>query len=136
MEFYGGFMKRILLLAALVLAIAVPALANQPATPADGILMDKTKSPVTFNHSTHATYACNDCHHPVNGVDTYEPCATAGCHDAMGMKEKGVNSYYQVMHKRAGTKYATCISCHNEVVKTDASKRKALTACKGSGCHA
>ncbi len=138
---YGGYMKKLLLLTALLLAFAIPAIANQPATPADGLMMDETKMPVTFNHSTHATVACVDCHHPVNGAPSYEPCATAGCHDVMGNKAKGVDSYYQAMHKRTGTQYGTCISCHNDVVKAapkaeQAAKRKLLTSCKGSGCHA
>ncbi len=130
-------MKRLLVLLALVVcAYALPAFANQPAVPEGPITMEKTKQPVVFNHSTHTTAACEDCHHPVDGVATYQPCSTAGCHDAMGMKEKGVNSYYQAMHKAKGTQYDTCVSCHVKVAGKDKAKRKELTSCKGSACHA
>ncbi len=133
-------MKKLLLLAALVVfAFALPAFANQPAAPEGPVLMNKTNMPVTFNHSTHTAYSCESCHHPVDGVATYAPCATAGCHDAMGNKEKGVNSYYQAMHKMKGTKYDTCMSCHVDYIKENKLKgaeANALRGCKKSGCHA
>ncbi len=130
-------MKKLLVLAALALfAFALPAFANQPAVPEGPITMNKTKMPVVFNHSTHTSASCESCHHPVNGEATYQPCATAGCHDAMGQKEKGVNSYYQAMHKRKAGKFDTCVSCHVAETKGDKAKAKELTGCKGSACHA
>ncbi len=130
-------MKNLLLSLALVMcAFALPAFAEQPPVPTEPILMDETNMPVTFNHDTHTSVTCESCHHPVEGVATYEPCATAGCHDAMGMSERDVNSYYQAMHKARDAQFGTCVSCHTETAGSDADLRRELTACRGSACHA
>ncbi len=133
----GGFMKKLLSFALLaIIAFCLPAFAAQPEVPSAPSVMNKTKMPVTFNHSTHTEYSCETCHHPVDGVATYQPCATAGCHDVMGRKDKSINSYYQAMHKTSKVKFETCVSCHKEVAGKDKAKRKELTSCKGSKCHA
>lgn len=131
-------MKKLLLLGVLgIFVFSLSAFANQPPVPNAPIAMDKTKQPVTFNHATHTAYECESCHHPVDGVATYKLCSDAGCHDAMGgAKAKGVDSYYQIAHKTKGTKYSTCISCHADFVKTEKDRKKELTSCKGSACHA
>lgn len=121
-------------IAVLSLALAAIGIAAQPEVPADGIKMERTSMPVVFNHSTHTTAECAACHHPVNGVEDYRSCSTAGCHDNFDRKDKSVNSYYQVMHGK-DLQFSTCVSCHQEVAGTDKEKRRLLTGCKNSACH-
>ena len=122
--------------ALLILALALPALAAQPTPPADGAKLNKTKQPVTFNHSNHLKdMKCGDCHHLVDGKENYGKCGNAGCHDVLDRKDKTVKSYYNVMHAKAGTKFATCASCHAQAVEKSPDKKKDLTACKQSKCH-
>ncbi|MDR2891742.1 MAG: cytochrome c3 family protein [Deltaproteobacteria bacterium] len=130
-------MKKIFILGMMLLvsAFALTAIAAQPPVPADGIKMERTKKPVVFNHSTHTTAGCAACHHPVDGVENYGACATAGCHDILGTKDKSINSYYQVTHKAKGTKYDTCVSCHVAAAGDDKDKKKQLAGCAKSACH-
>jgi len=122
--------------ALLVLALALPALAAQPEVPADGLKLDKTKQPVTFNHSTHAKdMKCGDCHHVVDGKENFGKCGNAGCHDSMERKDTTNKGYYRAMHAKSGTKFATCASCHAQVAEKFPDKKKELTACKQSKCH-
>lgn len=130
-------MKKIFALGILLLvsAFALTAIAA-PAAPADGLKMEKTKKPVVFNHTTHASVACAECHHPVNGVEDYRKCSTAGCHDNFDPKDKkSINSYYQAMHKAKGAKFDTCVSCHVKVAGDDKAKKKELAGCAKSKCH-
>jgi hypothetical protein len=90
---------------------------------------------VVFNHSTHADMKCVECHHPVKGKEDYNACATAGCHDKIGQKEKGTDAYYLAIHKAKGAKFDTCISCHTKAAGNDKDKKKLLTACSKSACH-
>ncbi len=119
----------------LVSALALPALAaERPEAPADGHTMQKGgKGEVVFNHSTHATVECGACHHPVEGKEDYRPCSTAGCHDLLGQKAKGVNSYYQAIHKRKDPQHQSCLSCHYKEAGEDQEKLKPLRNCKL--CH-
>lgn len=123
----------------LAIAIAVPAFASKadvPATPDDGIVMSHSgKKEVTFNHSTHATVECADCHHPVEGKVDYRPCATAGCHAIDRKDATETLSYNHALHKPQGTKFNTCMSCHREIAGTDAELRRELTGCAKSKCH-
>ena len=118
-----------------ILALALPALAAPPPAPADGLKMDKTKQNVIFNHSTHKDTNCVECHHAVDGKEDYRKCSTAGCHDNLDRKEKGVHGYYRAMHNKADTKFTTCVSCHLQIVEKAPDKKKELTACKQSKCH-
>lgn len=129
-------MKKFVLgcVSSLVLALAVPALASQPATPADGLKMDKGKQPVVFNHSTHKEYKCGQCHHPVDGKETYKKCGDAGCHDSMDRKDKSNKGYYHAMHGK-NLKFTNCMTCHQEIAAKNPDKKKELTSCKGSKCH-
>lgn len=131
-------MKKMFLTGAIALAVAVaiPALAAAPKAPADGLKMEMTtkKPPVVFNHSTHKTVKCGECHHPVNGKEDYQKCATAGCHDSMDKKDKSVRGYYHVIHDK-NTKIKSCVGCHIATAGTDAAKKKDLTGCKASKCH-
>ncbi len=122
-----------ILLALFVMAFAVPVFA-QPEVPADGLKMELTKKPVVFNHSTHSTIECGACHHPVDGKENYQSCASASCHDDLKAK-KGTNSYYFVLHAKKGIKYDTCVSCHAKAVAEGKGDKKELTSCAKSKCH-
>ncbi|SHN63732.1 cytochrome c3 family protein [Desulfovibrio litoralis] len=128
--------KSIFILALLAIAaFAVTAFAEQPATPADGLKMAATKKVVTFNHSSHKDLKCADCHHPVDGKESFKKCSASGCHDNLDQKDKSVNSYYQAIHKAKDPKHNSCISCHKEKVGDDKDLKKKMLACKGSNCH-
>jgi hypothetical protein len=131
-------MKKLLILAifCILAALVVPAFAVQPEAPADGIKLNKGgKKEVIFNHSSHKEVDCVSCHHLVDNKEDYRACATAGCHDAIGQKEKGVNSYHQSIHKVKDVKHQSCVSCHTQVAGTDKDKKKELTGCAKSKCH-
>lgn len=129
-------MKRLLLTACsiLVLAVAAPATAGQPKTPADGLKMAKGKQPVVFNHSTHKDIKCGECHHPVNGKESYLPCGSSGCHDSMDRKDKSPRGYYHAIHSK-NLKFMNCMTCHQSVAAKQPEKKKEMTSCKGSKCH-
>ncbi len=120
--------------AVLTLGIAMLAFAAQPAVPPDGFVMQHTKQPVVFNHSTHSKGECVVCHHEVNGKADFQACATAGCHDVFDRKDKTEKSYYNVMHGK-NLAHEGCVSCHAKVAGNDPAKKKELTACKNSACH-
>ena len=131
-------MKKCILsaLTLLILAFALSALAAQPDVPADGLKLNKTKQPVTFNHSTHSKdMKCGDCHHLVDSKENYGKCGDTGCHDSMDRKDKSAKGYYNAMHAKSGTKFATCASCHAQVAEKFPDKKKEMTACKQSKCH-
>ncbi|MCT4534119.1 cytochrome c3 family protein [Halodesulfovibrio sp.] len=132
-------MKRVMVLAlAAVLCVAFSMVAYAVDVPTGPVKMDATKKPVIFNHDTHKDYKCGECHHPVDGKENYQKCATAGCHSAAKADKKKAGSYYKIVHnKKAGKKsgIATCISCHKKVAGKDKAQKKALTGCKKSKCH-
>ncbi len=119
--------------AAVLCAFALPSLFAADAP--DGIKMDKTAQPVTFNHSTHTEENCEFCHH-TSGGDTanIQKCSDAGCHDIMDKADKTSASYYKAMHGKHDT-IPTCVSCHREKAGADAEKKKELAGCKQSACH-
>ncbi|MDR2891741.1 MAG: cytochrome c3 family protein [Deltaproteobacteria bacterium] len=130
-------MKKIFVIGLMLLisAFAMTAIAAQPTAPADGIKMERTKKPLVFNHSKHVWAGCAVCHHPIDGQENYVACATAGCHDVLGIKDKSINSYYQIAHKAKGAKYYTCISCHIANARDDKELQKQLAGCAKSACH-
>lgn len=128
--------KLFIALAALAaLAFAMPLIAAD--APADGLKMAATKKPVIFNHSTHTSAKCVDCHHPVNGKESYAKCSAEGCHSAAKADKKKAGSYYKIVHNKKPGKsgLSTCVSCHKAVAGKDKAKKKALTGCKKSKCH-
>lgn len=129
-------MKKILMVSLSVLvavALAMPAIAARPAAPEGPMKMALTEKSVTFNHTSHASIDCGVCHHEVNGAENFGKCSAAGCHDALGAKEKGKNSYYRIAHDKKIEN--SCISCHTKAAGQDKDKKKTLTSCKGSACH-
>ncbi len=120
--------------AAVLCAFALPNLYAVDAP--DGVAMNKTKQPVTFNHSTHKDTACEKCHHTNAGdFSKVQKCSDAGCHDSFDQKDKSEKSYYKITHDRKAGAHPTCMSCHVEIAGADAEKKKQLTGCKASACH-
>ncbi|SIN80292.1 cytochrome c3 family protein [Halodesulfovibrio marinisediminis] len=97
------------------------------------LMMELTKKPVAFDHVPHAELECVQCHHMVEGRQSFQMCSA--CHQAKDKKAE--NSYYKVIHnkKTANPEMSTCITCHKEIAGKDKKKRKALTGCKKSKCH-
>lgn len=123
-----------LLCAALVCAFGLASLHAADA-PADGLKMEKTKNPVTFNHSAHASIDCKECHHKWDGAGAVQPCYASGCHDKLDRKDKSEHSYYKAMHGRGKT-VSSCLSCHKEEAKKmDKAAKKAMKSCRKSKCH-
>lgn len=132
-------MKKIVMLSMSILvaiALALPAIAARPEVPVGPIKMAltaKADKHVVFDHVNHTAVDCALCHHEVEGVENYEKCSSAGCHDALGAKEKGIDSYYRMAHDRKLDN--SCLGCHAKAAKANPKLRKALTGCKGSSCH-
>ncbi|MGL4722438.1 MAG: cytochrome c3 family protein [Desulfovibrionaceae bacterium] len=116
--------------------------AEQPPVPKGPIKLEFTKNEkksVMFDHADHADISCTSCHHPVQrdgGKVSFKKCSSSGCHDIPGRKDP--MAYYNIIHSRkAGSNgVETCMSCHLKVAGTDKDKRKKLTGCVGSSCHA
>ncbi len=130
-------MRKILLAlcgaAALCLVAATGMAEPRPEVPAAPLEFKGAKKTVMFGHEEHKEYDCAMCHHPVNGVETYEKCATAGCHDDLEGKKSP--ALYAIVHTRKDLKFRTCMSCHLEKAAEQPEKKKELTGCKGSYCH-
>ncbi len=118
---------------ALCLAAAPGTVQARPEAPATPLEFKGEKKIVMFGHESHKTYDCAVCHHPVNGAETYEKCATAGCHD--DLKGKKSPALYAVVHNRKDLKFQTCMSCHSKVAAEKPDQKKQLTGCKESYCH-
>lgn len=119
-----------LVCAALVCAFALPNLQATDA-PAGAISMTAMGgNAVTFNHSSHASLKCEECHHQ---GDAYK-CTDAGCHDIMDKKDKSAASWYNAVHSKKAA-LSTCVSCHSDAAGDDKDKKKELAGCKGSVCH-
>lgn len=121
------------LLALLSLCVAGAAHAA-PAMPDGPLEFKGSQKTVIFNHNTHASYDCKTCHHDVDGKESFAKCATAGCHDDLTGKKSP--ALYAVVHSRKDLAYQTCMSCHVQIANEQPDKKKNLTGCKGSYCHA
>jgi len=120
--------------ALIAIALALPAIAARPEAPEGAIKMALTpKQPVMFEHEEHDDIDCAVCHHEVDGVENFQKCSSSGCHDAVGSKEKGVDSYHRMIHDRKLEN--SCLGCHVRAAKAEPKDRKKLTGCKGSACH-
>ncbi len=110
--------------------------------PKDGLIIDfiKGNSPrdlsVAFNHSTHAEYTCNECHHKMfllKGKSAPKSCVT--CHSDVDVNSvKGYKSYFKAMHKirqKPRTARPACVSCHT----TEFGTNNDMTGCATSSCH-
>lgn len=153
-------MKKLLMFGAgamLATALVLPAFADaeQPPVLTRPVKMAMTSKPVMFPHDIHTAQSCEACHtnmpkhfpplvvdtkqdcvvchHLVDGKSNFQKCSTAGCHDALDPKDKTVKSYFRIFHDRSYEN--SCMSCHENVIKTRPEKRQELTSCVGSACH-
>lgn len=121
-------------LLALMLFAAPAASWAAPAAPDGPLDFKGSQKTVIFNHKTHASYDCKICHHEVNGKEDYGKCANSGCHeDLTGKKSPAL---YAVVHSRKELAHQTCMSCHVKIAAEQPDRKKELTGCKGSACHA
>lgn len=128
-------MKKFMFLAyILTLALALPALAAQPPVPDKPLEFKGSKKTVMFPHAPHQKVECVTCHHKVQDKETFQKCATAGCHDDLTAK-KGEKSLFYVVHTKTGLKHQTCLECHTKVVAEKPELKKDLTGCAKSKCH-
>lgn len=130
-------MKKLLIFGTGVLLTGVMVLHvfAEHSVPSDPVMMELTKKPVAFDHSFHKDRQCVECHHQVDGLEHFQKCASAGCHDVLGQKDKTVHSYYRIAHDRKVEKSYSCLKCHFEVAQAQPDKKKALTSCADSSCH-
>lgn len=126
----------VLTVVVLSLCFALPGLLAQPKAPEPFELKYFPEKLVPFAHDKHAELQCQKCHHVWDGQSEMQRCSTAGCHDVFDSKDKSVNSFYNIVHGRGSAEVASCVGCHKEAAGADKEKRKQLTGCKGSGCHA
>lgn len=90
------------------------------------------RSEVTFTHTTHFNYACQQCHHKWTGKEAITGCTVSGCHDlAKAPKDE---SGKPVLDKVLNARYYktafhdSCIGCHKKIKM----KNMAMEASKAS----
>jgi len=80
------------------------------------------RSPVSFPHSLHFSYACGQCHHKWNGLTKIKNCMAAGCHRELDPPKKSDKALAYDMDAIVYFKYAyhkRCIGCHKEIRATN-----------------
>ncbi len=92
---------------------------------------------VEFNHSSHESFECIDCHHKMGELNGQKPprsCAT--CHDNFSPDDlSGYKSYFKAMHKirfAPNASRPSCLNCHTTEFGAD---DKDMTGCVSSACH-
>ncbi|MBU1042534.1 MAG: cytochrome c3 family protein [Proteobacteria bacterium] len=122
-----------LMVAALALALALPLYAAAPKAPADGLAMKApagAKQPVVkFNHGTHKSAKCADCHHKKAGANEFAKCDSKGCHADYAAKT-GKDSYYAAFH---GANAKSCLGCHKAVKDKSPTAPTACPKCHVKG---
>ncbi|WDP92011.1 MAG: cytochrome c3 family protein [Desulfobacter sp.] len=134
--------------ALLTLGLSLAAQANDPEpaefeAPEDGLEInfiqghsDRDLS-VEFNHSSHESYECIDCHHRMGELKGRKPPRScAACHDNFSPDDlKGYKSYFKAMHKiryAPNAERPSCLHCHTNEFGAD---DKDMTGCNASACH-
>ena len=93
---------------------------------------DAKRSEVTFTHTNHFSYTCQECHHKWTGKEAIQSCTTSGCHDldkapvdenGKPVKDKVLKARY---YKNAF--HDSCIGCHKKIKV----KNKAMEASKAA----
>ena len=109
--------------------------------PEDGLeinyLHGKNDQSVEFNHSSHESFECADCHHRMNkGKETQAPQSCAACHNNFNLDNmKGYKSYFKAMHKirfAPAKDRPSCLACHTSEM---GAQDKEMTGCSSSACH-
>ncbi len=88
---------------------------------------------VMFNHSSHESYDCSECHHKMKLLKEGEaPRSCATCHTGTDINEtQGYKPYFKAMHMIKGTFRPSCIACHTREFGNDPE----MTGCATSACH-
>ncbi|MDY0374311.1 MAG: cytochrome c3 family protein [Desulfobacterium sp.] len=88
---------------------------------------------VMFNHSSHESYDCAECHHKMHQLKEGQPprsCAT--CHTEFDINEtRGYKPYFKAMHMIKESYRPSCIACHTKEFGQD----QDMTGCTNSACH-
>lgn len=71
---------------------------------------DSKRMEVIFNHSTHKTVACAQCHHEGLPGNRYAPCANKECHAIAAPSSRDALSVYMAYH--APDTKRSCYGCH------------------------
>lgn len=92
---------------------------------------------VEFNHSSHESFSCKDCHHRMDELKGQAaPRSCAVCHDNFSPDNfKGYKSYFKAMHEirfAPNGDRPSCLGCHTKEFGTDDSD---MTGCLNSACH-
>ncbi len=120
---------------AFVLACALPSLFAVD-TPGAPIKLEYFPNKIVmFPHDKHAALDCKKCHHKWNEKDIIKPCGDSGCHDVFDKSDKSEKSFYNIVHGKGSADMQSCLACHRQEAGSDKDKKKAMTGCKGSGCH-
>ena len=101
------------------------------------------RSEVTFPHSVHFKYACQQCHHNWDGKTPIVGCQTSGCHD-LATKPDSKNKTVQIRYYKDAF-HTMCIGCHKELKAQYQAKENSILGVSGkltapgptscSGCH-
>jgi len=93
---------------------------------------DAKRSAATFTHTTHFSYACQECHHKWTGKEAIQSCTASGCHDLdkAPVDENGKPVEDKVLKVRyyKNAFHDSCIGCHKEIKV----KNKAMEASMAS----
>ncbi|NWH05232.1 cytochrome c3 family protein [Desulfobacter latus] len=98
-----------------------------------------TLSPVTFPHSLHFSYSCQECHHTWDGNSPIKSCGTSGCHENFWAPKPGqADVSDNNIKSMVGAFHQVCRDCHrNEADQQKAAGSKNIVtgpvAC--TGCH-
>lgn len=87
------------------------------------------KADVVFNHESHSSVACTDCHHTTPQTMTIQGCMSDGCHDNVATRSEQ-SSVYLAFHTTKDTT-KSCVGCHREMKKQGTGE--APLAC--NSCH-
>ena len=96
------------------------------------LAQEAKRSEVTFTHTTHFSYACQECHHKWTGKEAIQSCTTSGCHDLdkTPVDENGKPVKDKVLKARyfKNAFHDNCIGCHKKIKM----KNKAMEASKAA----
>lgn len=139
-DFHRGFnMRYTVLLATVIVLMMSPLLAaeEQMCIPLGDITLtplveEAKRTNVSFPHSVHFSYACQECHHEWDGSAPVQSCSTSECHDLKQApktengepvqdSQLSIRYYKKAFHDM-------CIGCHKAIKASN----KALEAARVS----
>jgi hypothetical protein len=98
-----------------------------------------TLSPVTFPHSLHFSYSCQECHHTWDGNGPIKSCGTSGCHENFWVpKPDQADGSENNIKSMVGAFHQVCRDCHRKEAdqqKAAGSKNIYTGPVACTGCH-